>query len=311
MKRIAAPTALAAPVLEVRDLRVALALAAERTTAKAAAILHITQPAVSRALCSLEDKLGTALFERTSRGLVPTAAGDRLLAGASRLLTELCDLEHRVRRPTAPVRLRLVCECYTAYHWLPTALVSMRQSLPDVEVSLAVEHTAAPIAAMEANQVDVALITTSPVPRGRLAERALFADEIVFVMAATHPLAARRVLTPADLRATTILTSQTPPGESSWFMKRVFGRSRPRLTFERFPLTEAILDVARAGMGVAVLSEWIASPHLGRGDLVARRIAAGPLRRPWRLAWRPEVEAAALRLLTALTTTMPRARLAA
>ena len=294
------------PVLDVRDLRVALALASAGTTARAASILHITQPAVSRALCAMEERLATALFERTARGLVPTAAGERLLAGAAQLVAELCDLEHRVRAPAAErVRVRLVCECYTAYHWLPSALVSMRQSLPDLEVALAVEHTDDPIAAMEAGEVDIALVTTARVPRG-LEERPLFTDEIVFVMAPSHPLAARKALTPADLRATKLLSSRAPAAEKHWFLTKVFGRARPVLDFDRIPLTEAILDVARAGLGVAVLSEWIASPHLGKGDLVARRLTVGPLRRPWRLAWRREVEDPALRLLAALTTTVPR-----
>ena len=90
MSDIAPPPA---PLLDVRDLRVVCALACAGTTAKAAAILHLTQPAVSRALLAAEDKLGEKLFERTPRRLVATAAGERLLAGASRLLIELGDLE--------------------------------------------------------------------------------------------------------------------------------------------------------------------------------------------------------------------------
>jgi LysR family transcriptional regulator for metE and metH len=89
----------------------------------------------------------------------------------------------------------------------------------------------------------------------------------------------------------------------------VFGRARPNLRFERVPLTEALLDLARAGMGVVVLSEWMAAPHLGRGDLVTRRLQKGPLRRPWRLAWRREIGDAGPRLLAALTASAPRARL--
>lgn len=306
MKRIDRP---ADPVLDVRDLRVALAVASAGTTARAAEILHITQPAVSRALCGMEERLDTALFERTARGLVPTPAGDRLLAGATRLLTELCDLEHRVCQPTdGPRRVRLVCECYTAYHWLPGALVAMRQSLPDLEVTLAVEHTQDPVPAMEAEKVDIALLTTSRVPRG-LEEAPLFSDEIVFILSASHPLAARRALTPDDLRAHKLLSSRAPAAEAHWFLSRVFGRARPTLDFERLPLTEAIIEVARAGLGIAILSEWIASPHLGKGDLVARRITSGPLLRPWRLAWRREAESAARRLHAALTAA-PRARVA-
>jgi LysR family transcriptional regulator for metE and metH len=310
MKRI--EIGLPQPALEVRDLRLALALAEAGTTARAAALLHITQPAVSRALCAMEERLGAALFERTPRGLVATAAGERLLGGAERILAELVGLERQVRGPApAPARVRLVCECYTAYHWLPTALVSMRSSLPELEVALAVEHTGDPVAAMLDGKVDVALLTSSPAPRGRLRERRLFSDEVVFIVAASHPLAGRRVITPGDLRDYPLVTSRTPVEEARWFRAQVFGKERPKLRFEQFPLTEAILDVVRAGLGIAVLSEWIASPHLGKGDLVARRLASGPLRRPWRLAWRPEFEDAALRLLAALVSTVPRARLAA
>jgi LysR family transcriptional regulator for metE and metH len=295
------------PRLEVRDLRVVLALASAGTTARAAAVLHLTQPAVSRALLSAEDRLGTRLFERTPRGLVPTPAGQELVAGATRLLVELGDLEHRVRAPAAaPIRLRLVCECYTAYHWLPSALASLRGSLPGLELTLAVEHTQAPVPALVAGDIDIALLTTSPVPRSGLEERQIFSDEVVFIMATSHPLASRRTLTRDDLRGCTLLTGQTPPAEAQWFMTRVFGRERPRLRVERIPLTEAILDVARAGMGVAVLSEWVASPHLERGGLVAKRLASGPLRRPWRMAWRREAREAALRLMAALETSPPR-----
>ena len=297
--------------LEVRDLRLVIALASAGTTARAASLLHLTQSAVSRALLDLEQRLGARLFERTPRGLVVTAAGDRLLEGGRRLLGELAELEVRVAAPPAgPTRIRLVCECYTAYHWLPTALVEWRAMLPDLDVSLAVEHTRDPVAALAAGAIDIALLTTASVPRP-LQSRPLFADEVVFVMAASHPLAARRTLTPADLCATTLVTSPTPVAERRWFLSSVFGRERPALRFELLPLTEAIIDVTRAGMGVAVLSEWIASPHLGRGDLVVRRLASGPLRRPWRLAWRPAMRAMAPRLGAVLESTAPRARITA
>ncbi|RUO92065.1 LysR family transcriptional regulator [Corallococcus sp. AB018] len=295
------------PRLDVRDLRVVLALAAAGTTARAAAALHLTQPAVSRALLAAEERLGARLFDRTPRGLVPTPAGQELVAGATRILVELGDLEHRVRAPVAPsIRLRLVCECYTAYHWLPSALVTLRKSLPGLHLSLAVEHTQDPVPALVAGELDMALLTTSTVPRAGLESRPLFSDEIIFVVSASHPLASRRALTREDLREHTVLTGQTPAAESHWFMTQVFGRERPRLRVERLPLTEAILDVARAGLGVAVLSEWISTPHLGKGDLVVKRLASGPLRRPWRMAWRKEVGDSALRLLAALESTVPR-----
>ena len=283
-----------------------LALGSAGSTAGASATLHLTQSAVSRALLLAEDKLGVRIFARTARGLMPTPAGERLLQGAGPLLASLADLEHAVRSPVqVPARIRIVCECYTAYRWVPSALTKLRERLPNLEVALEVRCTEDPVAALVSDEVDVALLTTSPV-QGDVKERPLFADEIVFVMAPSHPLASRAALTPKDLRSHALITSHTPEAEREWFLTRVFGKRRPPLQFLAFPLTEAIVDAARAGMGVAVLSEWIASTYLGHGDLVVKRFAPEPLRRPWRIAYRPEAAEAASRLAGALQGSAPR-----
>jgi LysR family transcriptional regulator for metE and metH len=290
----------------VRDLQIVLAVASTGTTAGAGAVLHLTQSAVSRALLLLEEKLGARLFDRTSRGLAPTAEGERLLQGAGPLLSQLAELEDEVRKPaTAPARVRLVCECYTAYRWLPSALVKLRERLPRLDVILAIDHTRDPVSALVAGDIDVALLTTSSVPAG-VCELPLFSDEIVFVVARSHPLATRPSIGPGDLCEHPLITSHTPPAEAEWFLKRVFGRRRPKLEYLRFPLTEAIVDAARAGMGIAVLSEWIASTYLGAGELVAKRLATEPLRRPWRIAFRPAAEDVARRLASALDGAPPR-----
>lgn len=296
------------PRLDSRDLRLVLALATARTTAGAAASLHLTQPAVSRALLAAEGKLGVRLFERTPRGLEPTPAGNTLLGSAPRLLTELHELESRLRGPAAPAqRLRLVCECYTAYHWMPSALKGLRASLPGVDLSIAIQCTRDPIAALLNGEIDVALISEAPTPRNRrLIDKPLFADEIVFVMAASHRLAARASLTRADLCKETLLTSRMPTRDMAWYHKPLAAAREAPLNYQVLPLTEAVIDFARAGMGIGVLSEWVAEPHLRRGDVVAKRLASGPLRRPWRLMWRKEVESAAMKLWRVLENAAPR-----
>jgi LysR family transcriptional regulator for metE and metH len=303
MQRIAPPR----PRLDVRDLQLVLALAAAGSTARAASSLHLTQSAVSRGLLLAEEKLGTRLFERTPRGLTPTPAGKRLITGSGAVLSQLVELEQGAASMTGvPVRLRMVCECYTAYRWLPSTLASLRRTVPGLEVTLAIEHTSDPVQALLAGAIDVAFLTTSAI-RGPLEEAPLLADELVFVMAAAHPLAGRSTLAPRDLLDVPLLTlSQTPPAATKWFVDRVFGRARPRLQGMRFPLTEAVVDAARAGLGVAVLSEWIAGPYLGGGDLVVRRLKGRVLERPWRIAYRPAAAGGALRLAAALTGAPPR-----
>jgi LysR family transcriptional regulator, regulator for metE and metH len=295
------------PKLDVRDLELILAVAGSGSTVKAASSLHVTQSAVSRGLILAEEKLGMRLFERTARGLAPTAAGARLIGGAGPVLAQLVELERYAETPTSePLRVRLVCECYTAYRWLPSTLASLRRTLPSLDVTLALEHTHDPVAGLLAGDIDIALLTTAPV-RGVLEELPLFSDEIVFVVAKTHPLAARASLTRADLRETPLITSsQTPKAEARWFHERVFGRAKPKLEWVLLPLTEAIMDAARAGMGIAILSEWIAGPYVESGDLVVKRLGGRELRRRWRIAFRREAKGTATCLAAALDGAAPR-----
>lgn len=310
MKRIATPVALPRPQLEVRDLELVLALSAARSTAGAAASLHITQSAISRALSQAEARLGVRLFERSARGLAASLAGQRLIEGAPAILQQLYELERTVAAPQAEaVRVRLVCECYTAYRWLPSAMAELKQRMPDLDVEVATDHSRNPVAALLRNKIDLALLTTAEVPKARgLAEAPLFSDEVVFVLGARHALAHARHLTPALLQTEPLITGNTPPAEARWFTSSVFGRRVPKLHYLHFPLTEAIMDAARAGMGIAVLSEWMASAYLGSGDLVVKRLASGPLRRPWRIAYRREAHATAERLRGALQSAVPRLR---
>ena len=80
------------PILQsarTKSLRAAMAVAEQGSTAAAARVLHCSQPVVARAVSELEALLGQALFERGSRGMRPTAAGDRVVARARRALQHL------------------------------------------------------------------------------------------------------------------------------------------------------------------------------------------------------------------------------
>ena len=296
--------------LDAHDLRLVLALARAGSTASAASALNLTQPAVSRALLGLEGRLGIRLFERTPRGLQATSSGLALIDGAPGVLAELQALEARVTKPGPQrVQARMVCECYTAYHWMPMTLRKLRERRPELDIALAIEHTTDPVSALEDGNIDIALVTDAALPRrSHIMSAPLFGDEVVFVMSRSNALAAKKVLSREDLRSVTLLTSHLPTPGMTWFNAAVSTRGDGPLKIQLLPLTEALLDFARAGMGVAVLSEWLAEPHLRTGELVARRLGTGPLRRPWRMLWRAEHEATARELITILAGTAPRMR---
>ena len=289
------------PQLEVRDLRLVLALVEHGSTASAGRVLHLAQPSVSRALLSLEERLEAELFTRSARGLEPTPTGLRLAKEARVLLTSLADLERNLRAPAVPPRrVRIVCECYTAYHWLPSTLAALQPTLPELRLKLHVEHTTDPLRALSAGEIDAALLTTPCRSSASLKVRPLLSDEIVFLLSRSHPLASRPTLTREDLLDTPLFTQRAPEAEARWFLRTVFGKKPPRLRITTVPLTEAMVDLARAGMGIAISSEWVIQPYLGRGGFVAKRLDKGPLLRQWRFAWRPELGEVGPRLYRAL-----------
>ncbi|MET0594636.1 MAG: LysR family transcriptional regulator [Polyangiaceae bacterium] len=294
------------PCLDVDDLRIVLALAETGSTVRASSVLHLAQSAVSRGLLAVEAKLETRLFERQARGLLPTSAGRRLIGGAGEVLARLVDLEEQVRTGKGgEVPLRVVCECYTAYRWLPASLASLRATMPQLDITVSLEHTPSPVKALLTKEVDVALLTMARVT-GTVVEEPLFSDEIVFVIAATHPLARRPSIGVDALKRYPLISSTaTPEPERQWFQRQVFGRTLPRLEGFRFPLTETVIDAARAGMGVAPMSEWVARAYLGSGDLVVKPFRGKRLMRPWRIAYRPETKARAKMLAAALAGSPP------
>ena len=284
------------PALDVRDLRLLLALVETGTTKGASARLHLAQPSVSRALCSLEERLDAKLFARTPRGLTPTPPCARIVEAAPALLRELQALGAIANDATPPKPVRLVCECYTAYHWLPSSLRALRSDMPDVRLALGLEHTRDPRTALQQGQVDAALLTSAwKNPPAGIAVTPLFSDELVFLLAPEHRLAQKKKLSPDDIRDTPLFLSRAPAPEREWFMRRVFGRARPRLDASIIPLTEAIVDLARAGMGLGIVTEWVAEPYLARGGVEARRFIRS-LRRPWHLAYVREMGGIGTRL---------------
>ena len=99
--------------LELRHLRLVAAVAECGSLTRAGAVLHLTQSALSHQLLDIEDRLGARLFHRLGRKMIPTPAGDRLLASARSVLAELGAAEEAIRAGMQPpsVPLRITTEC--------------------------------------------------------------------------------------------------------------------------------------------------------------------------------------------------------
>jgi LysR family transcriptional regulator for metE and metH len=274
-------------VLEVRHLQLVQAVAEEGSVTRAGLRLHLTQSALSHQLRDAEDRLGARLFDRIGKRMVLTGSGLRLLAAARAVLEELGRAEHEIQRDAGRPRgvLRLTTQCNTVYHWLPSRLPIFHRRFPEVDLQVVSGATDDPIPALLKGDIDLAIVHR-PVREARLSQRPLFRDETVVVMSPGHRLAELPFIGPADL-APEHLIVYSIPREANLVFREVLipaGVSPARVT--HIQLTEAIVEMVKAGLGVSVLARWSVAPQVECGELVARPLSRAGRYRQWSAAYR-------------------------
>jgi len=267
--------------LEIRHLKLLAAVADEESVTAAGKRLHLTQSALSHQLRDAEEKLGTPLFLRLGKRMALTAAGQKLVEAARRILRDLKAAELEVLGLNGDTHgvIRLSTECYTCYHWLPPVLASFHARFPKVEVSIDMEATHHPAEELLAGNLDVAVMNCPP-EHNNLQLSPLCEDEMLVVMSPKHRLATRRRIQPQDLAGETLLIY--PPREDSTLIQKILAPAgvEPGRVME-IPLTEAIVEMVAADAGIALLACWSVSPHLESKRIVGRTLGNPGFRRNW------------------------------
>ena len=274
-------------VLDSRHLLIVAEVARTESVTRAAERLYVTQSAVSHQLAELEDKLGVALFVRSGRRMLPTAAGRVLVEAAGRVLGTIAEAEHGVRQLARNVsgELRVSAQCYTGYHWLPAIVSGLRRRYPTFEVRVSPEFTLDPIAALLDAKLDLAIVNTDVHDR-RVRYDELFDDEHVAIVPPSHRWAGRAFLPPEEL-VTEQLYLYSRSIDDSFIVQKVLrpaGIALQRVTY--LQLTEGILEMVKAGMGASVLPRWSIVGVIASGAVRALRITKGGVFRKWYAATR-------------------------
>jgi DNA-binding transcriptional LysR family regulator len=196
--------------VELRHLRALVAIAAEGTITGAAARLTMTQPALSRTLRQLEQRVGAQLVERSTRHLRLTPTGETFHARAVNILAAVDDALAEAAASPRPLRLGYVWAAL-GEHTTPL-LRAWREAYPDV--ALQVHRIDDRTAGLVRGDVDIAVLRTVP-PDEHLTVEVLYREPRRAVLPAGHPLAQRDALDLADLRHETIAAVDTGTATTS------------------------------------------------------------------------------------------------
>ena len=188
--------------MELRQLRYLVALADERHFTRAAAREHIAQPALSQQIRRLEQEVGLALVERTTRRVTVTEAGQTLVARARRILSEV-DSATAEMQALAGVRTGHVM-VGTMHTMGPVdvsaALAVFHQRHPAVELTVREQSSEELAEMLRDDGLDLAFLSvTERMESHGLGLHQLVSEELVVVLPGDHPLAARGTLRMAEL----------------------------------------------------------------------------------------------------------------
>lgn len=176
--------------MKLRHLVLLVTIADEGSFVRAAENLYVSQPAVTRSVRELEDVVGTPLFVRGPRGVLPTAAGEILIERARSALGSLRRASEQIEevRRSGAHRLRVGTNLAGAYALLPHAVVMLKASHPDIALSV-VEGTAESLTtSLQRSEVDLLVGRLDPgTDRGTLHHLRLYDEAVRAVVRREHP----------------------------------------------------------------------------------------------------------------------------
>lgn len=254
----------------LNDLLSFVTVAREGSFTRAAALLGVTQSALSQAISGLETRLDIRLLTRTTRSVSPTAAGERLLNAIGHrfdeIEAELDELTEMRDKPAGTVRI--TCGEHVLRTTLLPKLTPLLRDYPDIKIEFDINYGFRDIVADRfdagvrlGDTIDKDMIA---VPIGPQLRMAVAASPAYF---ATHPVPK----SPRELVNHNCINQrmQTSGGLYVWDFERRGQKLNVRVAGQLiFNTSPSMVDSALAGLGIAFLPEEEFAPHLQEGRLV-------------------------------------------
>jgi DNA-binding transcriptional LysR family regulator len=251
------------------ELDAVVAVARHRNFGAAAIDLGMSRSALSHAVAALEQRLGVRLFNRTTRSVALTEAGEQFIASIAPALRDIrAAMETADSRKTTPAgTLRINTSAGAARQIMTPIILAYLRRYPDMKVDIVTEGRLVDIVGAG---FDAGVRLAESVPQDMISVPLTPDQRFAVVGSPAYFKKRRKPRTPQDLLSHHCIRSRLPSGAIyRWEFER---RGEAIAIDVDGPLTldepELMLEATRAGFGLAYLTEWNAAPDLARGRLV-------------------------------------------
>jgi len=249
------------------------AVARTLSVSRAAELLMVSQPAVSKQLAQLEKSMKTVLVDRLPRGVRLTAAGELLAHYAKRIFATADEAERAIAELAGVSRGRLIVAATPTIgvYWLPAILVKYRRAFPGVEMRMEIHPTITIAQLLLERIVDVGLaesLVDDPAVESRVFRR----DRMVAITARGTALSRKPRISAEELCRQPFVVREVGSGTKSLVERALAQRGLQITPAMSLGSTEAIKRAVMEGVGVAMVSQLAVGMELAAGKLIEVKV---------------------------------------
>lgn len=271
--------------MNVSQLRTFVMVIEHGSFSEAARVMGISQPAVTMQIQALEADIGATLLDRRYRKVDVTEAGRALLPHARDVLDRLENAREEISALSGTVtgRLNIAASTTPGVYVIPRLLGTFLADNPEVGVTITVHDTADVVDAVESGEAHLG-VTGATMRRPRVGFEQRGADELICIAHPGHPLAATAGIAIADLAEQTWVHRESGSGtrqvSESVLAEHGLDPAELRVAVE-LGTGEAIVNAIEGGLGISIVSRFVAEKALALGTVVQLDVSGLPAERPF------------------------------
>lgn len=263
--------------MELTQIRYFLAIAQHGGFTRAAIELGVSQPAISRSVARLEEEIGQPLFERDSRPLKLTQAGETFRKRCIQI-TELVDqTASEITDDDKSGRLRIGAIPTIAPYWLPQAISRFVEIRPNAQLQIYEEVTVKLLERIRNGELDVAIMAL-PFDQQYLEVQKLYEEELYLMRSKSHPLASKKRVTIHDIQCYPLLLLDQSHCLSDQIGTFCSQRSLHPITLERVAQLNTVQRLVAVGHGISFIPAMAIQHEPTASDLYQSLDGAKPKR---------------------------------